>query len=28
MGERTGYRCANQWIDSEWRFAQNLFFAA
>lgn len=28
MGERTGYRCAAQWTDSEWRFAQNLFFAS
>src|ERR1700752_2684427 len=28
MGERTGYRCSGQWIDSEWRFAQNLFFAS
>jgi L-histidine N-alpha-methyltransferase len=28
MGERTGYRCASQWTDSEWRFAQNLFFAS
>jgi L-histidine Nalpha-methyltransferase len=28
MGERTGYRCAGQWIDSEWAFAQNLFVAA
>jgi uncharacterized SAM-dependent methyltransferase len=27
MGERTGYRCAGQWADSEWSFAQNLFFA-
>ncbi|MGH9690131.1 MAG: L-histidine N(alpha)-methyltransferase [Candidatus Acidiferrales bacterium] len=27
MGERTGYRCAGQWIDPEWPFAQNLFFA-
>jgi len=27
MGERTGYRCAGQWIDSEWAFAQSLFFA-
>jgi L-histidine N-alpha-methyltransferase len=27
MGERTGYRCENQWFDSEWPFAQNLFFA-
>jgi L-histidine N-alpha-methyltransferase len=26
MGERTGYRCVGQWFDSEWRFAQNLFF--
>src|SRR6202046_4507027 len=27
MGERTGYRCDGQWIDAEWPFAQNLFFA-
>jgi L-histidine Nalpha-methyltransferase len=27
MGERTGYRCSAQWFDSEWPFAQNLFFA-
>ena len=27
MGERTGYRCVEQWFDSEWLFAQNLFFA-
>jgi uncharacterized SAM-dependent methyltransferase len=27
MGERTGYRCAGQWLDTEWAFAQNLFFA-
>jgi L-histidine N-alpha-methyltransferase len=27
MGERSGYRCAGQWFDSEWLFAQNLFFA-
>jgi L-histidine N-alpha-methyltransferase len=27
MGERTGYRCDKQWFDSEWPFAQNLFFA-
>ncbi|MGD0962395.1 MAG: L-histidine N(alpha)-methyltransferase [Candidatus Acidiferrales bacterium] len=27
MGERTGYRCESQWIDSEWPFAQSLFFA-
>jgi dimethylhistidine N-methyltransferase len=26
-GERTGYRCDMQWFDSEWPFAQNLFFA-
>jgi L-histidine N-alpha-methyltransferase len=26
MGERTGYHCAGQWFDFEWRFAQNLFF--
>ncbi len=28
MGQRTGYRCVGQWIDSEWAFAQNLFVAA
>jgi L-histidine Nalpha-methyltransferase len=27
MGERTGYRCARQWLDTEWPFAQNLFLA-
>ena len=27
MGERTGYRCDGQWCDTEWPFAQNLFFA-
>jgi L-histidine Nalpha-methyltransferase len=27
MGEQTGYRCAGQWFDREWEFAQNLFFA-
>jgi L-histidine Nalpha-methyltransferase len=27
MGERTGYRCVGQWIDEEWPFAQNLFYA-
>jgi L-histidine Nalpha-methyltransferase len=27
MGERSGYRCDGQWFDSEWGFAQNLFFA-
>jgi L-histidine Nalpha-methyltransferase len=24
MAERTGFRCSGQWIDEEWRFAQNL----
>jgi len=28
MAERTGFRCEAQWIDGEWPFAQNLFFAA
>jgi len=28
MGERTGYRCTGQWLDAEWGFAQNLFFAS
>jgi L-histidine N-alpha-methyltransferase len=27
LGERTGYRCAGQWSDTEWPFAQSLFFA-
>jgi dimethylhistidine N-methyltransferase len=27
MGERAGYRCAAQWVDAEWPFAQTLFFA-
>ena len=27
MGERAGYRCAGQWIDAEWPFAQTLFLA-
>ncbi|MFZ3217052.1 MAG: L-histidine N(alpha)-methyltransferase [Candidatus Acidiferrales bacterium] len=27
MGERTGFRCVQQWFDAEWPFAQNLFFA-
>ncbi len=27
MGERAGYRYAGQWLDSEWPFAQTLFFA-
>lgn len=28
MGQRTGYQCVGQWIDSDWAFAQNLFVAA
>jgi L-histidine N-alpha-methyltransferase len=27
MGQRTGFHCAGQWCDSEWPFAQSLFFA-
>jgi L-histidine Nalpha-methyltransferase len=27
MGERSGYSYAGQWVDSEWPFAQTLFFA-
>jgi L-histidine Nalpha-methyltransferase len=27
MGHRTGFRSAGQWRDSEWPFAQTLFFA-
>jgi L-histidine N-alpha-methyltransferase len=27
MGQRTGFRCAGQWCDSEWPFGQSLFFA-
>ncbi len=27
MGERSGYRCAGQWFDTQWPLAQNLFFA-
>lgn len=27
MGARTGFRCVQQWFDSEWAFAQNFFFA-
>jgi L-histidine Nalpha-methyltransferase len=27
LGERTGFRCAGQWFDTEWPFAQSLFFA-
>jgi L-histidine Nalpha-methyltransferase len=27
MGEQSGYRCEAQWCDTEWPFAQSLFFA-
>jgi L-histidine Nalpha-methyltransferase len=27
LGQRTGFRCVGQWSDSEWPFAQTLFFA-
>ena len=27
MGERAGYRCEVQWVDSEWPFAQSLLIA-
>jgi dimethylhistidine N-methyltransferase len=27
MAERTGFRCAGQWVDLEWPFAQSLFIA-
>jgi uncharacterized SAM-dependent methyltransferase len=27
MGERSGYRCSAQWVDSEWPFAQSLLIA-
>ncbi len=27
MGERAGFRCDAQWVDSEWPFAQSLFLA-
>ncbi len=27
MGTRTGFRCAGQWVDEEWPFAQNLLIA-
>jgi L-histidine N-alpha-methyltransferase len=27
MGGRAGFESAGQWIDAEWPFAQNLFFA-
>jgi dimethylhistidine N-methyltransferase len=28
MAERNGFRCAAQWVDSEWPFAQSLLVAA
>jgi L-histidine N-alpha-methyltransferase len=28
MGARSGYRSAGQWVDTEWPFAQTLFFAS
>jgi uncharacterized SAM-dependent methyltransferase len=27
MAQRTGYRCDDQWLDSEWPFAENLLIA-
>ena len=27
MAERTGFKCAAQWVDDEWAFAENLFLA-
>jgi L-histidine Nalpha-methyltransferase len=27
LGRRAGFRCAGQWCDAEWPFAQSLFFA-
>ncbi|MDR3677560.1 MAG: L-histidine N(alpha)-methyltransferase [Acidobacteriota bacterium] len=27
MAVRTGFECAAQWVDDEWAFAENLFFA-
>jgi uncharacterized SAM-dependent methyltransferase len=27
MAQQTGFRCARQWIDAEWPFAQNLLLA-
>ncbi|MGH9716003.1 MAG: L-histidine N(alpha)-methyltransferase [Candidatus Acidiferrales bacterium] len=27
IGGRAGFECVEQWIDAEWPFAQNLFFA-
>ena len=27
LGERTGYRCLGQWVDSEWPFAESLLIA-
>jgi mannose-6-phosphate isomerase-like protein (cupin superfamily) len=28
MAARTGFRCAGQWLDHEWPFAQNLLLAS
>lgn len=28
MGGRSGFECSEQWLDTEWPFAQTLFFAA
>ena len=27
LGQRSGFRCDTQWVDSEWPFAQSLFIA-
>jgi len=27
MGQRNGFRCDAQWIDTEWPFAENLLIA-
>jgi dimethylhistidine N-methyltransferase len=27
MAARTGFQCVDQWVDSEWAFAENLFLA-
>jgi L-histidine Nalpha-methyltransferase len=27
MAERTGFECADRWVDNEWAFAENLFVA-
>ncbi len=28
LGERVGFRCDGQWVDSEWPFAESLFLAS